>query len=235
MLEVKNLSYSYSDKLIFENASFTSRPGKITIVLGVSGTGKTTLFRLIANFLSPAAGEILWLGEPVQQTDVAYMQQKQTLLPWRTVLKNIHLNSELGVKSKRFPIFPEKLLEVIESFNLGDLLDCYPDELSEGQKQRVSLACQCLSPKPILLLDEPFSSLDITTKEQLYQYILRLARKDRKTVVLVTHDFRDVAFLGDIFYVLKNHGLIPVFFNDVTRSSDNVHMLIKDIRECLST
>lgn len=76
MLEVKSLSYSYSDKLIFRNTSFVSHPGKITIILGVSGTGKTTLFRLIANFLSPAEGEILWLGEPVQQTDVAYMQQK---------------------------------------------------------------------------------------------------------------------------------------------------------------
>ncbi|AFS20715.1 MULTISPECIES: ABC transporter ATP-binding protein [Chlamydia] len=235
MLEVKSLSYSYSDKLIFRNASFVSHPGKITIILGVSGTGKTTLFRLIANFLSPAEGEILWLGEPVQQTDVAYMQQKHTLLPWRTVLKNIHLNSELGGKHKRFRISSEKLLEVVESFNLGDLLDCYPDELSEGQKQRVSLACQCLSPKPILLLDEPFSSLDITTKEQLYKYILRLARKDYKTVILVTHDFRDVAFLGDAFYVLKNHGLVPVFFNDLTRSTSNVHLLIEDIRECLST
>ncbi|AAP05334.1 ATP-binding cassette domain-containing protein [Chlamydia caviae] len=235
MLEVKNLSYSYSDKLIFKNASFTSHPGKISIILGVSGIGKTTLFRLIANFLSPSEGEILWLGEPIQQTDVAYMQQKHTLLPWRTVLKNIYLASELGVRSKRFSIFPEKLAEVIESFNIGDLLDCYPDELSEGQKQRVSLACQCLSPKPILLLDEPFSSLDITTKEQLYKYILLVAKKDYKTVVLVTHDFRDVAFLGDAFYVLKNCGLVPVFFNDSTRSAGNVHLLIENIRECLAT
>ncbi|MEF9520077.1 ABC transporter ATP-binding protein [Chlamydia crocodili] len=235
MLEVKDLSYSYSNKLIFKKASFTAHPGKISIILGVSGIGKTTLFRLIANFLSPSEGEILWLGQPIQQTDVAYMQQKQTLLPWRTVLKNIYLGSELGVKNKRFSIFSEKLAEVVESFNIGNLLDCYPDELSEGQKQRVSLACQCLSPKPILLLDEPFSSLDITTKELLYKYILRLARKDYKTVVLVTHDFRDVAFLGDTFYVLKNRGLVPVFFNDSTRSSGNVHMLVEDIRECLLT
>ncbi|BAE81183.1 ABC transporter of Nitrate and Fe [Chlamydia felis Fe/C-56] len=235
MLEVKNLSYSYSDKLILKKASFTSYPGRISIILGVSGIGKTTLFRLIASFLSPDGGEILWQGQPIQQTDVAYMQQKQTLLPWRTVLKNIYLSSELGIKSKRFSIFPEKLSEVVESFNIGDLLDCYPDELSEGQKQRVSLACQCLSPKPIVLLDEPFSSLDITTKELLYKYILRLARQENKTVVLVTHDFRDVAFLGDAFYVLKNLELVPVFFNDTMRSSGNVHMLIEDIRECLLT
>ncbi|WP_348664130.1 ABC transporter ATP-binding protein [Chlamydia vaughanii] len=235
MLEVSHLFYSYSNRAIFKNASFVAHPGKISIILGVSGIGKTTLFRLISKFLTPISGEIFWKNQPIKQVDVAYMQQKQILLPWRTVLKNIYLGSELGIKKERFSILSDKFEEVVESFNIGKLLDSYPDQLSEGQKQRVSLASQCLSPKPILLLDEPFSSLDITTKELLYKYILRLAKKESKTVILVTHDFRDVAFLGDAFYVIKNHALVPIFFNDTTRSSENVHLLIEDIRENLLT
>ncbi|EPP36660.1 Fe(3+) ions import ATP-binding protein FbpC [Chlamydia avium] len=229
MLEVKGLSYSYANKLIFQDVSFVASPGKISVILGSSGVGKTTLFRLIAKFLSPTDGKILWKGNPITQKDVAYMQQKSPLLPWRTIEKNIYLASELG-RPRNSSIPPEKFIEVVDYFRINELLERYPDEISEGQKQRVALACQCLSSKPILLLDEPFSSLDVITKEILYGYVLRLAAEDKKTVILVTHDFRDVAFLGDSVFLMKDYSLVPITFDDGFRSSKSIDLLIEKIR-----
>lgn len=229
MLEVKNLSYSYEHQWIFQGASFSALPGKITVVLGPSGVGKTTLFRLIAKFLSPINGEILWEGKPIAQKDVAYMQQKSPLLPWRTMEKNIYLASELG-RQNSWVITSERFDEVVDTFQIREILESYPDEVSEGQKQRVALACQCLSSKPLLLLDEPFSSLDVITKEVLYKYVLRLASEEKKTIILVTHDFRDVAFLGDSVYLIRDRGLLPIVFDDVLRDPGNTHLLIEHIR-----
>lgn len=232
MLEVKGLRYSYSNRLIFQDAFFTAFPGKISVVLGSSGVGKTTFFRLIAKFLSPAGGEILWQGKSISQKDVAYMQQKSPLLPWRTIEKNIYLASELG-KQKNFSIDSEKFDKVVNGFHLKEFLGCYPDQLSEGQKQRVALACQCISSKPIVLLDEPFSSLDVITKEILYKYVLSLATEEKKTVILVTHDFRDIVFLGDAIYLIKNYRLVPLVFDDSLRSSENMHLLVEHVRESI--
>ncbi|SPN73381.1 Fe(3) ions import ATP-binding protein FbpC,taurine transporter ATP-binding subunit,ABC-type spermidine/putrescine transport systems, ATPase components,glycine betaine/L-proline transport ATP binding subunit,ABC transporter [Chlamydia serpentis] len=233
MLQAHSLSYSYSNQFILEDASFEAYPGTITIILGSSGVGKTTLFRLLAGFLPLQQGKLLWNGNPLTHKYVAYMQQKEALLPWRTALKNMMLSTELGLNPNQNALCSERLQEIIHNFDLQMLLDRYPDELSGGQKQRVALASQCLSLKPILLLDEPFSSLDVLIKEQLYKDIVALARKENKTVLLVTHDFHDVLYLGDALFVIKNKTLTPVPLDPSMRSLSNGLRLIKDLKEHL--
>ncbi|ANH78985.1 ATP-binding cassette domain-containing protein [Candidatus Chlamydia sanziniae] len=233
MLQVTQLYYSYNQLCIFQNVSFTVSPGTITIILGRSGTGKTTLFHLLAGFLPPQQGEFLWGKSALTNKHVAYMQQKEALLPWRTVLKNILLPTELGPKTSRSPIPSDRLEKIIQNFDLTPLLNRYPDELSGGQRQRVALASQCLSSKPILLLDEPFSSLDMIIKEQLYQDIVFLAKKEGKTIVLVTHDFHDVLFLGDTLLVIKNNNLVPISLSPSMQSLNNRLYLIQHLKEHL--
>ncbi|WP_100934878.1 ABC transporter ATP-binding protein [Candidatus Chlamydia corallus] len=233
MLQAHRLCYSYNNHVILENASFEASPGTITIILGSSGVGKTTLFRLFAGFLPLQKGELLWNGNPLTRKNVAYMQQKDALLPWRTALKNMMLPTELGFNTSENSLSHQRLQEIIHNFDLALLLDRYPDELSGGQRQRIALAAQCLSSKPVLLLDEPFSSLDVLLKEQLYEDIVALAQKENKTVLLVTHDFHDVLYLGDALFVMKNKTLTPVPLDPSMRSLNSGLHLIQDLKEHL--
>lgn len=228
MLEIHCLSYSYPDQLILDNISFSACPGEVTVVIGLSGSGKTTLFRLIAGLLPhDNKGKILWRGEPLLQQSVAYLQQEGNLLPWRTVRRNILLEQELG-GIKQPLLSQEAIQEAIDTFHLQSLIHRFPDELSGGQKQRVALAAQYLSSKPVLLLDEPFSSLDIVTKETLYSDIKSLVRRKNKAAVLVTHDVNDLAFLGDRFFVLKGCQLMEI---KVSKEELDLHQLRQQIKQ----
>lgn len=213
MLEIIDLHYEYSRRVVFRGASLVARPGEITVILGRSGSGKSTLFRVVAGFLPCKKGVVLWNQRRVSRGDVAYIQQKEPLLPWLSALDNICIGTILGKRSRRKSVPMQRLQEVVDRFQLHSLLDAYPDELSGGQRQRVALAALWLSTKPLLLLDEPFSSLDMLTKELLYKEILSMTKQYKKTVVLVTHDPNDVRILGDKVFVLKDHQLTPFTFH----------------------
>lgn len=219
MLEVKNLSFSYEKNLIFKNVNFKIQRGEVGVFLGSSGSGKTTLFRLIAGLLPYFHGSILWDGCPISIRDVAYMQQKICLLPWRSVLKNLWLVQEIGLKNISNHEFSNKLETIIVNFKLEPLLSKFPDELSEGQKQRVALAMQCLVRKDLLLLDEPFSALDLITKEDLFRQLLGLIQNEHKALLLITHDVRDILFLGHVFFSISNQKVQQVDFSSVVHSN----------------
>ncbi|AAF73555.1 ABC transporter ATP-binding protein [Chlamydia muridarum str. Nigg] len=210
MLVVKSLCYAHASHFVFEDAAASFAPGQISFILGGSGSGKTTLFRIIAGLLTSFIGEVLWNGQPVKQELVAYMQQKEALLPWRTVRKNILLPTELGPHKQKPLVQDHNFHKVIQSFGLSSLLDRFPDELSGGQRQRVVFAMQCLSPKPILLLDEPFTSLDSLTKEMLYQDVRRLAEEEGKAIILASHDVQDCLEIGETFFAIRNRKLHPI-------------------------
>ncbi|MBQ8498384.1 ABC transporter ATP-binding protein [Chlamydia sp.] len=213
MLDVKSLYYAHASHCVFENAEVSFSPGQISVVLGKSGSGKTTLFRIIAGFLSCSIGEILWEGKPLTQKLVAYMQQKGRLLPWRTIRKNISLLTELGPRNQKMFVLEKAFRKAVHTFELSSLLDRFPDELSVGQQQRVVFAMHSLSSKPVLLLDEPFASLDPLTKEMLYQDVKRLAKEEGKTVILASHDVQDCLRVGETFFAIKNHKIQPVFLD----------------------
>lgn len=218
MLEVKNLSYHYQNQLLFHSVNFSALRGDVTVILGPSGVGKTTLFRIIAGLTTYSEGEVLWEGGSISQNHVSYMQQKVFLLAWRTVWKNMWLIYELDKGAYSKENFSHRLDRVIHHFQLTPLLSRFPDELSEGQKQRIALAMQCLSRREVLLLDEPFSSLDVVMKEELYAHVRSLAKNENKAVLLITHDIRDVMFLGDALFVIRNQTIhrviIPTAMKD---------------------
>ena len=158
MLSLEDVHFAYESPIL-KGVSFTLEEGEIAALIGTSGSGKTTLFRLITRLLKPSRGII---GCSVEAT---YMQQEDLLLPWRTVMQNILLPFELGVNEGAPIAEARRLLNLV---GLEGCADAYPKELSGGMRQRVSLARALLQDRPLMLLDEPFGSLDVLIREQLY-------------------------------------------------------------------
>ncbi len=215
MLRLDDVYFTY-DRPILKGVSFKITPGEILALIGTSGSGKTTLFRLITGLIKPDSGTIVCNGL------ATYMQQEDLLLPWRTVLQNILLPFELGENSS----LPRK--EAFQLLNLVGLKgydEAYPSELSGGMRQRVSLARALLQNRPLMLLDEPFGSLDVLIREQLYL----LLKQMKKTILLVTHDFRDALELADRILVLSNGQIVGNF----TVAKENPNSLKQAIRDAL--
>jgi NitT/TauT family transport system ATP-binding protein len=203
MLNVDNLSFNYQTKKILNNLSFQIDKGEIVSLIGLSGSGKTTLFKLLTGLLQPVHGTITinHLRIPEGTKHVSCMMQEDLLLPWRTVLKNMTLLSEFGSKALADISEAKALLEEVGLHDYGEM---YPDQLSGGMKQRVSLARALLQKRPLLLLDEPFGSLDIWHREQMYKLLRQAQQRHETTLLMVTHDFRDALFLSDHIFLLSN-------------------------------
>lgn len=211
MLHVKNLSYNTSQKSVLKGLSFSMQKGEIAALIGISGSGKSTLFRLMMGLIEPGAGEILIEGKShhLATESTSYMGQNDLLLPWRDVLSNLLLFTELGhtpVSGKK-----EEALELLKTLGLEKWKHAYPNQLSGGMRQRVALARALLLNRPLLLLDEPFSSLDVVLREQLYAMLRRIRDQYGKTILLVTHDFRDAFALADKIFILADGSLKHTF------------------------
>ncbi|MEM1283055.1 MAG: ATP-binding cassette domain-containing protein, partial [Chlamydiota bacterium] len=137
-------------------------------------------------------------------TTPSYMTQKDLLLPWRTVLENITLTYELGKNKVCQKKILEEARQLIEEVELSGCEEKFPHELSGGMRQRVSLARALLQKKPLLLLDEPFASLDVQLREQMYVLLNKIHKNHNTTILLITHDFRDALSLSDHIFLLAN-------------------------------
>lgn len=201
ILTVDNLSFSYHSHHVLNKISFNLNQGEIGTFIGGSGSGKTTLFKLLTGMLPPKEGSITVNGQHSHH-QVACMMQEDLLLPWRSIIRNMTLLSELG-PSHQSPTNDEahQLLEEIGLAGYGNL---FPDQLSGGMRQRVSLARALLQKRPLLLLDEPFGSLDVSLREQMYVLLRKLQQKQNTTIIMVTHDFRDALTLSDRIFLLGN-------------------------------
>jgi NitT/TauT family transport system ATP-binding protein len=173
-------------------------PGQFVSLVGPSGSGKTTLLNILAGLLTPTRGEVTITGENPAGSGspvVGYMTQHDTLLPWRTALKNVAFPLELaGVPKKERTSRAAALLDRVD---LADFAGHYPHQLSGGMRQRVSLARALIYGPPVLLLDEPFGALDSTTRLALHQVLLEVASDLGTTVLLVTHDLAEAVSLSD--------------------------------------
>ncbi|MCC6347506.1 MAG: ABC transporter ATP-binding protein [Nitrospirales bacterium] len=182
---------------ILHDISFTVREGSFVSIIGPSGCGKTTLLRIISGIESPDNGRVL-LGDreisaPVR--DVGYIFQESALLPWRTVQKNIEFGLEVaGVGRKEREQRALASLELVELKGFGGY---YPREISGGMKQKVALAMALVVEPRVLLMDEPFVSLDCQTRSYLQQVLLHVWEKTGKTVIFITHNVEEAVFLGD--------------------------------------
>lgn len=206
ILEVKNVSHAYEKYSILNNISFHLSPGEIVTLIGASGTGKTTLFKLLTGLIPFQQGCIYLLGKELSKgsDQIAYMMQEDLLLPWRTVLRNMTLVGELGKNRQTLQNLEKESLRILNEVGLASYENHYPHQLSGGMRQRVALGRVLLQNRPLLLLDEPFGALDVILREQMYGLLRQIQQKYGTTMLMVTHDFRDAMALSDRILFLNN-------------------------------
>lgn len=199
-----NKSYTLNNKelKVLENINLQAETGRFISIIGPSGCGKSTLFRTIAGLEKEYTGSVIVNGSDIRnkRPHIAYMLQKDLLLPWRNVRQNIVLPLELAGKLKTVDTgFIEKM---ISEFGLKDFIDAYPDELSGGMRQRVALLRTWLMEGSVMLLDEPFGALDALTRNHMQDWLTDIWEKHRKTVLFITHDIEEAIYLSDEVYVM---------------------------------
>ncbi|RKE37610.1 NitT/TauT family transport system ATP-binding protein [Paraburkholderia sp. BL23I1N1] len=186
---------------IFSALDFSVGRSEIVSIVGRSGAGKSTLFNLISGLLAPQAGRIS-IGARADGTPgrIAYMLQKDLLLPWRTVLENALLGIELFRKVTREDI--DRAMQMLSRYGLGSVAQAYPHSLSGGMRQRVALTRTLLVEPTLVLLDEPFSALDYETRLALEDDVMALRLNSGTSVVLVTHDIEEAIAMSDRVIIL---------------------------------
>ncbi len=206
LISVRNLQKSFKthheELRAIDNVTFDVYPGEFVSIVGPSGCGKTTLLKIIAGILPKSDGEILVDREHFDpKREVGFVFQKPLLLYWRRVIDNILLPIEiLRVDKKSKQKQAEELLELVGLKGFGDN---YPKELSGGMQQRVSIARALIHDPKVLLMDEPFGSLDALTRERMNLELLRIWEKAKKTILFVTHGISEAVFLSDRIIVLS--------------------------------
>lgn len=207
MLEFKNITFQFKDEAtpLFQNLSFQVNKGDFISIIGKSGIGKSTVFRLINGLLQPQEGTVLFQGQAVGQLEQysGYMPQKDLLFPWRTVGENLMLPMELQRKKLPKKARENKAKEMLREVDLEDCFHKYPKDLSGGMRQRVSFVRTLLTGCQLLLLDEPFSALDALTRIELQEWLFGQCQHFQKTVLFVTHDVEEALFLSNRIFLLK--------------------------------
>ncbi|MBO5151287.1 MAG: ABC transporter ATP-binding protein [Methanobrevibacter sp.] len=232
-IEIKNINKSFDGRgknlSVLENINLNINDGELVCLLGPSGCGKTTLLRLIAGLDHPTSGEIVANGEVVEKPsgDRAVIFQQYSLFPWLTVLQNVTFGLEMSGGSKEENVKAAE--RYLESVGLLDFKDSYPHELSGGMKQRVAIIRSLLNHSPILLMDEPFSALDMQNRHKLQEQLIGVWKRFENTIVFVTHDVDEAVYLADKIVLLdKNPGkiaeVIPVDL-ERPRKRDSVEFL----------
>ncbi len=184
------------------DVSFSADTREFVTVVGPSGCGKTTLLRILGGQLRPSRGEVWFAGERLSgpRSDIGFLFQKSNLMPWRTVLRNIMLPLEVAHIPKDEA--EKRARASCQQVGLESFEKAYPVQLSGGMQQRVALARALVQRPRMLLLDEPFASLDAMTRERMNLELLRLWRKHGQTVIMVTHSITEAVFLADHVLVL---------------------------------
>ncbi|TGV74023.1 ABC transporter ATP-binding protein [Mesorhizobium sp. M00.F.Ca.ET.149.01.1.1] len=205
-----------------DDVSLELREGEFLVLVGRSGSGKTTALNVLAGLHTATMGEVSVLAQPpvAARPQLGYMFARDALLPWRTALKNV----EFGLEVRGFAKSERRALarDYLDLVGLKRFADNYPSQLSQGQRQRVALA-RTWAPSPkILLMDEPFSALDAQTRESLHEELVRMWAADKKSVVFVTHDLNEAITLSDWILVFKDGKIAKEFSIPFARPRDLV-------------
>lgn len=212
LLQVNNVNLQYDDKIILRNINFgikdIIRPGmqqgQVVSLIGRSGIGKTQLFKILSGLQQPTSGKVVINGgKEVTAGDMGVIFQNYYLFEWRSIQQS------LMMAAKQNPELKGKEKDAIESyavdFNLKEHLHKYPNQLSGGQRQRVSIIQQLLKGSNFLLLDEPFSGLDVCIQDKITELLLKVSISDElKTLIIVSHDISTAVAISDTVYILGN-------------------------------
>ena len=192
------------ERAVVGDVSFALHAGEFISIVGPSGCGKTTLLNLLCGVIPLTGGRVTWRGQPLSGMPrrVGYMLQKDLLLPWRTALANV----TLGLELKDLPRAERhaRAHAMLRTVGLSDFHGYYPSALSGGMRQRVALARSLVTDPEVILLDEPFASLDFQTKLLLESDMARLVRGGERAVLMITHDIEEAVSLSDRVLVLSH-------------------------------
>ena len=213
MIKINSLSFSYLHKApIFEDFNLTVQRGETWAILGPSGCGKTTLLYLLAGLKFPTSGQILIDGQQLirPRPRTGLILQDYGLLPWATVSQNAELGSQVrdfyGPDGKHSPADHESKNNIelwLKRLGIEEIADQYPSQISGGQRQRTAIARTLALQPDLLLMDEPFSSLDAITREDLQNLTLDLCAEQKLTLVVVTHSVEEAVSLGQKILLLN--------------------------------
>lgn len=213
IVSLKNINKFYGDEKVLENFNLDIKYGEFLTIIGTSGSGKTTVLKLINGLLESNGGEIFVCGENIKTIDkiylrrnIGYVIQGIGLFPHMSIKKNIEYVLNLKKEDKK--VMSLRSLELIEKVGLKkEMLKKYPNELSGGQRQRVGIARALASKPKILLMDEPFGAVDEITRKMLQEEILNIYKELDVTIIFVTHDIKEALKLGTRVIVM-NEGKI---------------------------
>jgi len=209
MLEVTGLNHSYGTgakaHVAVDNLNFTVETGQLACIVGPSGCGKSTLLRCVAGLIPPTGGTVSLHGDRVQGVPddlaVVFQDYSRSLFPWLTVAKNVEFPLRWSGLSKRER--RARAQEALEAVGLTNVGGKFPWQLSGGMQQRVSISRALASRPALLLMDEPFASVDAQTRFELEDLLRRVQREHNSTVLVVTHDIDESVYLGDRVLVLS--------------------------------
>ena len=205
LLTVSGVGFDYKGIPVLDNVDLSVNRGEFVALVGPSGCGKSTLLNLISGLLSPGKGTITTNGisdSSGRLGNVSYMQQRDLLLPWRTIAENCQLGMEL--RSISADVSKARVQELAKSFGLFDVLNHMPWQLSGGMRQRAALMRTILLENDVLLLDEPFGALDAITRTALQKWLLSVLVRSDKAVLLVTHDVEEAILLADRVMIMAS-------------------------------
>ena len=241
VIEFRDVSFSVSEQRILSDVSFSVESGETLILLGRSGSGKTTALKLINRLLTPTYGQVVVAGRNNSQWDpiklrrsIGWVIQESGLFPHYTVERNIAVVPQLehwGADRVQ-----SRVTELMQLVGLDASLRArYPHQLSGGQRQRVGVARALAADPQILLMDEPFGALDPITRAELQKEFLKLQQRLRKTVVMVTHDVREALLLGSRIALFEAGRLVGIFGKEEFASSadSRIRQYVDPIREAV--
>ncbi|MDV8070669.1 ABC transporter ATP-binding protein [Rhodococcus sp. IEGM 1366] len=221
-LAVHGLSKTYGNSApVLVDIEFDVQQGEFVCIVGPSGAGKTTLLRCLTGLMPPTSGEVVLDGKALSgtspQISIVFQEYSRSLLPWMTVAKNV----ALPLKARKLDrnLRTSKVREALASVGLRGTEDKYPWQLSGGMQQRVAIARALITNPEVLVMDEPFASIDAQTRFELEDLTLRLQRDRQVTVLLVTHDIDEAVYLSDRIVVLSRNPASVVEIVDVQLGS----------------
>ncbi|QGU08220.1 Bicarbonate transport ATP-binding protein CmpD [Corynebacterium occultum] len=204
LLVVEGLSKSYGPNQVLGNLNFNVRSGEFMCIVGPSGAGKTTLLQCLSGLISPSGGSVSLrdkvVTEPPAEMAIVFQDYSRSLMPWMSILDNVMLPLRTSVKDKTKR--QERAMEALAEVGLKDHTTKYPWQLSGGMQQRVAIARALAYSPAIVLMDEPFASVDAQTRADLEDLILGVKNRLGITIALVTHDIDEAVYLADRVLVL---------------------------------
>ncbi len=193
-IKIKNIYKKYDDKVIFKDFNIIFKENRVNTILGKSGYGKTTLLKIISNIVEKDSGKI----EGINTNSISYIFQEDRLVEWLTVKENLKLILKNDYKKGELDKICKKYLNLV---GVQDFENYYPQSLSGGIRQRVNIARAFAKPSKLIIMDEPFKSIDIKSKNDIMKAFKNVLREETRTVLFVTHDIDEALyFLGKYIY-----------------------------------